>query len=243
MTTKLTSDEQARYSRHLAMPGFGPEAQQRLRQGSVLVIGAGGLGSPVILYLAAAGVGHIGIADGDRVDLSNLQRQIIHSTSRLEQVKALSAARTAADLNPGVRFTVHECFATPGNIDSLIEPYDFVIDATDSFTAKFMINDACVRASKPFSHGGIFRFFGQLTTWTPGHACYRCLFDTMPEPAEAPGPLSTIPGVIGALQATEAIKFLTSTGELLTDTLLTFDALTMTFRKIAVPMSDSHPHY
>lgn len=238
----LTPEETARYMRQTSMPGFGIEGQLRLKQSSVLVIGAGGLGSPVLMYLAAAGVGHIGIADGDCVDLSNLQRQIIHTTRRIGMPKTESAAAALREINPNVRLTLHNEFLTPETIAEIIAPYDFIVDATDSFDAKFMINDACVNASKPYSHGGISQYYGQLLTWTPGHACYRCLFDSAPEFVGPVGPLGVLPGVIGTLQATEAIKYLTSTGELLTDTLLIFDALAMTFRRISLAPSPSHPH-
>ena len=238
----LTPEETVRYSRQISMPEFGEEGQLRLKRSGVLVIGAGGLGSPVLMYLAAAGVGHIGIADGDCVDLSNLQRQIIHTTGRIGRPKVESAAAALREINPNVHLTLHNEFLTPGNIGGVIAPYDFIVDATDSFDAKFMINDACVAASKPYSHGGISRYYGQLLTWTPGHACYRCLFDSAPEAAGPLGPLGVIPGVIGTLQATEAIKYLTSTGQLLTDTLLIFDALAMTFRRISLAPSPAHPH-
>lgn len=239
---RLTDEERGRYARHIALPDFGDEGQLKLLRGSVLVIGAGGLGSPVLLYLAAAGVGHIGIADGDCVDLSNLQRQVIHTTERIGTPKTESARRAILELNPAARVTLHNEFLTEKNIAEVIAPYDFVIDATDSSKAKFLINDACVAAGKPYCHGGIWRYCGQLTTWLPGHACYRCLFESAPEPEGPAGPFGVIPGVIGSLQATEAVKFLAGIGQLLTDTLLTFDALTMTFNKIAFPLSETHPH-
>ena len=238
----LTAEETLRYARHTSMPDFGTDGQLSLKRASVLVIGAGGLGSPVLMYLAAAGVGHIGIADGDRVDLSNLQRQIIHSTDAIGQPKVESAAKAILGLNPNTRLTLHHRFLTPDNINDTIAGYDFVVDATDSFDCKFMINDACVASGKPYSHGGIWHYQGQLMTWTPGHACYRCLFDSAPAIEKTSGPLGVIPGIIGTLQAAEAIKFLTGKGELLTDTLLTFDALSMPFTRIHVPVSGSHPH-
>lgn len=238
----LTPEEQQRYARHTSLTDFGTEGQMRLKRGSVLVIGAGGLGSPVLLYLAAAGVGHIGIADGDCVDLSNLQRQVIHTTGSVGIPKVESAARAISALNPNVALTLHCEYLTPDNIAAVIAPYDFVIDATDSFNAKFMINDACVAAEKPYCHGGIWHYCGQLMTVMPHHACYRCLFDSMPDPGPVAGPLGVIPGIIGTLQAAEALKFLTGKGDLLTDTLLTVDALTMTFHRISVPLGNCHPH-
>lgn len=241
-STILTAEERERYARHLSLEEIGPEGQMRLKRGSVLVIGAGGLGSPVLLYLAAAGVGRIGIADGDNVDLSNLQRQVIHTTARVATPKTESARSAILAINPHTEVILHPFFLSPENIAEVIEGYDFVIDATDNFASKFMINDACVAASKPYCHGGIWHFCGQLMTWLPGHACYRCLFDTLPAPGPVAGPLGVIPGVIGSLQACEAVKFLTGIGSLLTDTLLTFDALDMTFRKITVPVAPTHPH-
>lgn len=238
--TELTPDERARYARHIALDEIGVEGQLRLRRGSVLVIGAGGLGSPVLLYLAAAGVGRIGVADADVVDLSNLQRQVIHSMATLGLPKTASGAAAMRAINPGVTVEEHRCFVDAGNIAGLIAPYDFVIDATDNFDSKFLINDACVAAAKPYCHGAIGRFAGQLMTWTPGHACYRCLFDTLPERGPVAGPMGVLPGIIGSLQATEALKYLTGAGRLLTDTLLTLDALTMTFNRVNIPLNPSH---
>lgn len=235
--TSLTPDERTRYARQLNMPGFGEEAQLRLASSSVLVIGAGGLGSPAALYLAAAGVGRIGLADGDRVDLSNLQRQIIHSTPRIGCLKAESGARTVTDLNPEVQVEVIPRFLTPENIAGIIAPYDFVVDATDSFTAKRLINDTCVAADKPLSHGAIWRFFGHTMTILPGTPCYSCIFESDPEPAEARGPLGATAGIIGTIQAAEAIKYLAGVGELLTATLLRVDTLTMDFSKVTVPLN------
>lgn len=235
--TKIISPlEKSRYSRQIDMPEWTIDAQIKLKQSSVLIIGAGGLGSPAALYLAAAGIGNLGIADGDRVDISNLQRQIAHTTSRIGILKADSAARTVAELNPEVEIGVIPHFLDSNNIEETIAPYDFVIDATDSFTAKRLINDACIRASKPLSHGAIWRMQGHTITILPSTACYSCLFPTDPQPdaTQPRGPLGSVAGIIGTIQATEAIKYITGIGSLLTNTLLQFDAAEMSFRRINV---------
>ena len=243
----LTDDEKERYARHLMLDEVGEAGQERLRAGRVLVIGAGGLGSPAALYLAAAGVGTIGVADGDRVELSNLQRQVIHGSSDLGRAKVESARDRMLEINPGVQV---ECIAerlTPENIAEFVGRYDFVLDATDNFEAKFLINDACLAAGVSFSHGGILRYKGQTMTVLPGKStCYRCIF---PEPPEAEvalscsraGVLGVLPGVIGVIQATEAIKFLLGIGELLTSRLLTYDALTLRFREVALGRNPDCP--
>ena len=234
----LTESQRTRYSRQLVMPEIGPEGQEKLLSSKVLIIGAGGLGSPAALYLAAAGVGTIGLVDKDEVDLSNLQRQILHSTETLGIPKVESAAARLRSLNPDVNVIEHRLFISENNIDSLIAPYDFVVECTDSFDAKYLINDACVRASKPFCHGAVIRFYGQVMTILPGKGpCYRCAFRKPPEPEKALdakklGVLGAIPGVIGCLQALETIRFLTGSGELLTGRLLTFDGLDMYFQTI-----------
>ncbi len=236
----LTDTQKDRYSRHLMLSEVGSEGQERLLKSSVLVIGAGGLGSPVALYLAAAGVGTIGIVDFDKVELSNLQRQIIHHTPDLGRPKVQSAREKLSAINPDIRVEIYQTRVTAANIRDIFAPYDFVIDATDNFAAKFLINDACVMAQKPFSHGGILKFDGQTLTVKPGQsACYRCIF---PEPPEGElavtcaraGVLGVLPGVIGSLQATETLKFLLGQGNLLTDRLLTYDALRMRFHEVPV---------
>lgn len=234
----LTDGQRERYARHIMLREMGVEGQKRLLAGRVLVIGAGGLGSPAAFYLAAAGVGTIGVADGDRVELSNLQRQILHRTADLGMMKVDSAKETLTGLNPDVQVITHPFRVTTGEIDSLIDGYDFVIDATDNFDAKFLINDACVRGGKPFSHGGILRFDGQTMTVRPGETpCYRCLFPDPPPPDIAPlcsrdGVLGVVPGVIGTIQAAEAIKYLLGIGDLLTGRLLTMNILTLRFREV-----------
>ena len=203
--------------------------------------GAGGLGAPAAMYLAAAGVGTIGIADADEVDLSNLQRQIIHGTGDVGKAKVISAKETMNEMNPDVTVHTYRTYVSADNIMDLIKDYDFIIDGTDNFPAKFLINDACVLAKKPFSHAGIIRFQGQLMTYVPGEGpCYRCIFkDPLPKDAvptcKQAGVIGAMGGVIGSLQAMEAIKYLLGVGELLTGYLLTYDALSMNFRKVKLP--------
>ena len=228
----LTEDERLRYARHISLPGFGEEGQLRLRNGSVLVIGAGGLGSPVLLYLAAAGVGHIGVADGDVVDTTNLQRQVIHTTASVGMSKVKSAAAKMRALNPDVEIEEFGEYVNESNIAGLIAVYDFVIDATDSIDIKFLINDECVKTGKPYNHGAIFQYEGHTMTVLPGSADLRTLFPDGPSAVDrsAPvGPLGVVPGVLGTLQATEAIKYVSGVGELLVNRLLCFDLLTMQF--------------
>lgn len=237
----LTEEQAERYSRHLLLQGVGVGGQKKLLESKVLVIGAGGLGSPAILYLAASGVGTIGIADGDTVDLSNLQRQVIHSNQGIGRSKAESAGERVSALNPDVQVNLYPERVNPDNILELIEPYDFIIDGVDNFAAKFLINDACVLAKKPFCHAGIREFYGQVLTYVPGAGpCYRCIFEEIPEDGtvdrcSTSGVIGSIPGVIGSIQALEAQKYLTGAGELLTGKILTFDGLTMRFRTVEVP--------
>ncbi|MDR2051228.1 MAG: HesA/MoeB/ThiF family protein [Deltaproteobacteria bacterium] len=237
----FSGEQLARYSRHIILKGFGLRGQKRLSRGSVLIVGAGGLGSPAALYLAAAGVGRIGIIDADEVDLSNLQRQIIHGTADLGKPKADSARASMLAVNPEIEVRAIRAFADAGNIMELIRDYDFIIDGTDNFPAKFLINDACVLAGKAFSHAGILRFNGQLLTYVPGEGpCYRCLFKNPPPPEAVPtcrqaGVIGALAGVVGSLQAMEAVKYLAGTGGLLTGRLLTYDALKTSFRGIDLP--------
>ena len=242
---ELTAPQTERYSRHIVMKEVGAEGQKKLLGARVLIIGAGGLGSPVAMYLAAAGVGTIGIADADEVDLSNLQRQIIHRTADAGKPKVLSAKETMEAMNPDVKVIPYRMFITGENILDIIKDYDFIIDATDNFQSKFLINDACVMAKKPFSHAGIIRFQGQLMTYVPGQGpCYRCIFKEPPPKDAVPsckqeGVIGAAAGVIGSLQAMEAIKYILGIGELLTGYLLTYDGLEMQFRKVKLP-SDTH---
>lgn len=250
---ELTDEQIERYSRHIILQQVGATGQEKLLSSRVLVIGAGGLGSPVALYLAAGGVGTIGIMDGDVVDLSNLQRQVIHHTSDVGVKKVESAAAKMRAINPDVTVKTYHQLATAKSLPEILPDYDFVIDGTDNFPAKFLINDACYFAGKPFSHAGILRFDGQLFTIIPGQTvCYRCIFRQPPPPGAVPscsqaGIIGVMAGVIGCLQATEAIKYLLGLGDLLTDGLLTFDALSMKFRKVPLkrnpncPLCGEHP--
>ncbi|MBQ8947805.1 MAG: molybdopterin-synthase adenylyltransferase MoeB [Lachnospiraceae bacterium] len=237
----FTDEQLERYSRHIILREIGVKGQKKLLGGKVLIIGAGGLGAPAAMYLAAAGVGTIGIADADRVDLSNLQRQVIHTTNDIGKKKVDSAAETMRAINPDVTVNTYYDFVNSTNILDLIKDYDFILDGTDNFPAKFLINDACVMAGKPFSHAGIIRFKGQLTTVIPGESpCYRCIFKNPPPKDAVPtckqaGVIGAMGGVIGSLQAMEAIKYITGTGELLAGYLLTYDALKMDFHKIKLP--------
>lgn len=248
----FTEEELNRYSRHILLQDVGVEGQEKIRQGKVLVVGAGGLGAPVALYLAAAGVGTIGIVDGDVVDLSNLQRQVIHFTPDVGRPKVESAREKIKLINPNVRVVTYKEFLMADNALDIIKDYDFVVDGTDNFPVKFLINDACVMAGKPFSHGGILRFEGQTFTHLPGTACYRCMFNSPPPAGAVPtcsqaGVLGAIAGMLGTIQAAETLKYLTGVGELLTNRLLTFNAKTMDFRKIKThrhdgcPLCGSHP--
>ncbi|MDR2075338.1 MAG: molybdopterin-synthase adenylyltransferase MoeB [Desulfovibrio sp.] len=230
-----------RYSRHIILKEVGVRGQRKLLESRVLVVGAGGLGSPAALYLAAAGVGTIGIVDADVVDLSNLQRQILHSTPDVGRAKVESARETLEALNPEVTVQVSRLRLSADNILDRIRDYDFILDGTDNFPAKFLINDACVIARKPFSHAGIIRFQGQMMTYVPGRGpCYRCVFENPPPPDAVPtcsqaGIIGAMGGVIGSLQAMEAVKYLLGIGSLLTGSLLTYDALKAAFRKIPLP--------
>jgi molybdopterin/thiamine biosynthesis adenylyltransferase len=230
---------QERYSRQIALPEIGENGQRRLGNANILLVGIGGLGSAAALYLAGAGVGTLGILDADVVDISNLQRQIIYSTSDVGRSKTSAAMNRLSAFNPSVRVNAHPHHLTPPTATELLEPYDFVIDATDNFEAKFLIADACHAAHKPYSHAGISGFFGQTITVLPGQtSCYRCIFETVPASNQSPdtvrGPLGVLPGVLGTIQATEAIKFVLGCGDLLTNRLLTYDALSMTFRIVKV---------
>jgi adenylyltransferase/sulfurtransferase len=227
-----------RYKRHLTLTEVGFKGQMKLAQSKVLCVGAGGLGSPALFYLAAAGVGTLGIVEGDVVDDSNLQRQILHFTEDVGRPKLASAREKIGRLNPDVKVVEHPGWLTAANALEIVRGYDFVLDGTDNFPAKFLVNDACVLAGVPFSHAGILRFEGQALTVVPGKSrCYRCLFREPPPPGAVPscadaGVLGAIAGVMGTIQATEALKCLLGKGDLLVDRLLMFDALSMRFREI-----------
>ncbi len=239
---KFTNEQLERYSRHIILSDVGVSGQKKLLNGKVLIIGTGGLGAPAAMYLGAAGVGTIGLIDADSVDLSNLQRQIIHGTQDVGKPKVLSGKETINQMNPDVDVVTYHEYATSANILDIIRDrdYDFIIDGTDNFPVKFLINDACVMLKKPFSHAGIIRFQGQTMTFLPGEGpCYRCVFKNPPPPDAVPtcqqaGVLGVMGGVIGTIQAAEAIKYLLGVGDLLNGSLLTYDAAKMEFRKIKI---------
>jgi molybdopterin-synthase adenylyltransferase len=234
----FTEEQLQRYSRHIILKGFGPRAQRKLLDSSVLVIGAGGLGSPALLYLAAAGAGKIGIADYDAVEISNLQRQILYSQHDLNIPKTTAAAARISELNSDTQIIEHNELIQINNIIDIIKDYDFVIDGTDSKRMKLLINDACIIAGKSFSHAGALEFAGQLMTIVPHKsACLRCVFETLGDDslscAQA-GIIGAVVGVVGTLQALEAIKYLTGVGELLTDSFLSFQGDITRFHKLQV---------
>ncbi|MBR5166082.1 MAG: molybdopterin-synthase adenylyltransferase MoeB [Ruminococcus sp.] len=237
----LTDEQLERYSRHITLKEIGVRGQKKLLAARVLIIGAGGLGAPAAMYLAAAGVGTIGIADCDSVELSNLQRQIIHITDDVGKPKVQSAAEMIRALNPDVTVRTYHEYVSSKNIAEMIADYDFVIDGADNFPTKFLINDACVLGRKPFCHAGILRFEGQLMTYVPDAGpCYRCIFgapppmDAVPSCREA-GVIGAMAGVIGSMQALEAVKYITGQGELLTGSMLIFDGLKMEWRRVKLP--------
>ena len=225
------ADKTQRYRRHILLDEIGIEGQERIAASNVLIVGAGGLGSPVITYLAAAGVGHIGVVDGDIVELSNLQRQVVFSTFDLGRKKAVAAGERIKEINPDVRVEVYDEFLSLENARDLIGQYDFVCEGSDNYATKLLVNDTCVKKGKPFTIGSLSRFEGQVMTHTDGSACWRCLYGAAPEQSEKEpvelGVLGSVPGIIGAVEATEAIKFIVGSGKLLTNRLLSFNALTM----------------
>ena len=236
---QLNNEERVRYSRHLTMPEVGIDGQRRLKAAHVLCIGAGGLGSPAALYLAAAGVGTIGIVDFDDVDLSNLQRQILHGTKDIGRSKLESARDRLRDANPNIEVELHECRFSSENASELVARYDLVVDGSDNFPTRYLSNDVCVFARRPNIYGSIFRFDGQSTVFAPhlGGPCYRCLFPEPPAPGTIPncaeaGVLGVLPGIIGMVQAIEAIKLILGVGEPLIGRLLHFEALKMKFREL-----------
>jgi sulfur-carrier protein adenylyltransferase/sulfurtransferase len=243
----LSHDEIRRYSRHLIMPEVGLEGQQKLKAARVLCIGAGGLGSPATLYLAAAGVGTIGLVDFDVVDFSNLQRQILHGTSDVGRPKLESAQETLSDINPGVNIETHEAALTSENALQILRDYDLVIDGTDNFPTRYLVNDACVLLGKPNVYGSIFRFEGQASIFAAKEGpCYRCLYAEPPPPGLVPscaegGVLGVLPGIIGTIQATEAVKLILGVGTPLIGRLLVFDALRMQFRELKLRKNPQCP--
>jgi sulfur-carrier protein adenylyltransferase/sulfurtransferase len=247
MPAALTQEQKQRYSRHLLIPEVGLEGQAKLLNAKVLLIGAGGLGSPASLYLAAAGVGTIGIVDFDVVDLSNLQRQIVHTTDRVGEKKVDSARRSIAALNPDVQVVGHEEMLTDANVDRLIAGYDVILDGTDTFETRYTLNDAAVAAGIPVVHASVFRFEGQLTVLDPAAGpCYRCLYPTPPPPELAPGcsvagVLGIVPGIMGMLQANEVLKIVLGIGETLAGRLLLFDALDASFTELRLRKDPACP--
>ncbi|HEY2138935.1 MAG TPA: molybdopterin-synthase adenylyltransferase MoeB [Chthoniobacterales bacterium] len=234
----LSRGELARYSRHLILPEVNLDGQRRIKAARVLCIGAGGLGSPASLYLAAAGIGTLGLVDADRVDLSNLQRQILYATQDVGKAKAETARARLSELNPEVEIVLHETRFTSANAADIVAGYDVVIDGSDNFPTRYLSNDVCVFARKPNIYGSVFRFEGQASMFAPhlGGPCYRCLFPEPPPPGAAPscaeaGVLGILPGIIGLIQATEALKLIIGAGEMLAGRLLHFDALKMKFRE------------
>ncbi len=237
----LTKEQIERYIRQIILPDFGERGQKKLQDGRVLVAGTGGLGSPAAFYLAAAGIGTLGIVDDDMVELSNLQRQILHSTPDIGSRKTASAAEKLSALNPDVTVVQHKLRVNSVNIRGLIRDYHIVLDCTDNFPARFLFNDACVMEKKPLVHAGVFQFEGQAMTVVPGAGpCYRCIFPEPPPPGLIPtgrraGILGCVAGVLGTIQATEAIKILLGIGEPLVGTLLIYSAREMNFRRVAIP--------
>ena len=238
----FTNEQLERYSRQIILDDVSVKGQENILNSKILIIGTGGLGAPAAMYLGAAGIGTIGLVDADTVDLSNLQRQIIHSTQDVGKLKVISGKESINAINPDVNVVTYNERATAANILDIIKDkdYDFIIDGTDNFPVKFLINDACVMLQKPFSHAGIIRFQGQTMTYVPGQGpCYRCVFKNPPPPDVVPtcqqaGVLGVMGGIMGSIQASEALKYIVGVGDLLTGKLLTFDAKKMEFRKINI---------
>ena len=248
----LTGEERQRYARHLALAEVGPAGQQRLLRSRVLIVGVGALGSPVALYLAASGVGTIGLADHDHVRLSNLQRQIVHTMEGVNRSKVAGAARTVSALNPDINVETVEATVDEHNAMELLDRFDIIVDGTDSFRARYLLSDAAYLLRKPLVHGSIFRIEGQVTVFVPGQGCYRCLY---PEPppagaigeSENVGVFAALPGIIGTIQAAETIKRITGVGDGLVNRVLLHDTMAMTFREVryrrnrACPVCGEHP--
>ena len=243
----FTEDQLQRYSRHILLPEVGGKGQDKIAKAKVFIVGAGGLGCPVGYYLTAAGVGTIAIIDNDTVEMSNLQRQIAHSVNTIGMPKVESAKKTFEALNPDVKIIAMQRRLSKDDILDLIRDYDIVVDGSDNFPTRYLVNDACVMARKPLVSGAILRFEGQVTTLMPGDGpCYRCLFEEPPPPGLVPscqeaGVLGVLPGVIGGLQATEVLKLILGKGEVLKGELLIYNALKTTFRKVRIPKNPSCP--
>jgi sulfur-carrier protein adenylyltransferase/sulfurtransferase len=250
----FTEDQVHRYARHVILPGIGGAGQRRLMESEVLVIGAGGLGSPAAMYLAAAGVGTLGIVDFDRVDLSNLQRQLLHDTDDVGRAKVESARERLGELNPNVEVVSHDVLLSSQNAFEVLGPYDVVVDGTDNFPVRYLVNDACQLTEKPLVYGSIYQWEGQASVFLPGPEtpCYRCLFPEPPPPGTVPscaegGVFGVLPGIIGSIQAAEAIKLILGVGEPLVGKLLLYDALRNEFRTVNLrwdpdcPVCGKHP--
>ncbi len=242
----LTPDQVKRYSRHIIMPQVGSGGQRKLLQSKVLIIGAGGLGSPATLYLALAGVGTVGIVDFDVVDISNLQRQVLHQYKDVGRPKVVSARETVHAYNPDVNVVVHEEWLTSENAMGIISQYDVVVNGADNFPARYLVNDACYLAGKTLVDGSILIFDGQATVFVPGQGCYRCLFPSPPPPGMVPncaeaGVLGALTGIVGSIQAVETLKLLLGIGDSLVSRLLLIDALSMDFRQVRIPRNPACP--
>ncbi|MBI2858143.1 MAG: molybdopterin-synthase adenylyltransferase MoeB [Chloroflexi bacterium] len=243
---KLTEEQVKRYSRHIILSQIGGKGQKKLLDSKVLLIGAGGLGAPTAMYLAAAGVGTLGLVDFDVVDLSNLQRQVVHHTHDIGRPKVTSAAETIGDMNPDVKVVQHQVALTSENALELMSGYDIVVDGCDNFATRYLVNDACVISKKPSVYGSIYRFEGMATVFLPGKGCYRCIYPSPPPPGSVPscqeaGVLGVLPGIIGVIQATETVKLILGIGESLSGSLLVYDALDMEFRKLKLSRNPSCP--
>ncbi len=235
----LTAEQVNRYSRHIIMPQVGPSGQRKIMESSVLIIGAGGLGSPIAVYLALAGIGKIGVVDFDTVDISNLQRQILHQNADIGKSKAISAKETINAYNPDVEVVTYQVPITSDNAFEIIKPYDYVINGADNFAARYLVNDACHFLKKPLVDGSILLFEGQVTVYLPGQGCYRCLYPSPPPPGMVPscaeaGVLGALCGTVGTIQATEVLKLILGVGESLHGRLLLYDALAMEFRQVRI---------
>ena len=243
----FTDEQIERYSRHIILPEVGGSGQQKMLEARVLLLGAGGLGSPAAYYLAAAGIGNLGIVDFDRVDLSNLQRQIIHSTERIGMLKTESAKKTIEALNPDVNISLYNERLDSSNIMNLIEGYDYIVDGSDNFPTRYLVNDACIMRNKTLIHGSIYRFEGQVTVFKPGDGpCYRCLYPEPPPPGMVPncqegGVLGVLAGVIGNLQVVEVLKLVLGIGKTLVGKLIIYDALNTEFRNLRLRKDENCP--
>lgn len=239
----LSNEEEQRYLRHLNLTEIGKKGQLKLKKAKIIVVGTGGLGSPVLFYLAAAGIGKLGLVDSDKVELSNLQRQILHRTADLGKAKVLSAYEKLTSLNPNVNVVVYEERLNKENAADIIKEYDIVVDAADNFPTRYILNEACVKNNKPFVHGGVSGFLGQVMTILPGQGpCFKCVFKEPPSPdlvPAAPGVLGAVPGTIGTIQATEVIKLVLGKGQVLAGKILLYDALEPCFREIEVTRNPS----